>query len=68
MTILVGFSCHHIFVFQIYLRHWAHDLNVPILSVDYSLAPAAPFPRALEEVFFAYAWALKNADKLGKII
>ncbi|XP_032236077.2 hormone-sensitive lipase [Nematostella vectensis] len=50
---------------EVYLRMWARDLNVPILSVDYSLAPDNPFPRALEECFFAYAWALKNPDKLG---
>ncbi|XP_061189140.1 hormone-sensitive lipase-like [Saccostrea echinata] len=49
----------------IYLRQWAKDLNVPILSIDYSLAPEQPFPRALEECFFAYAWAIKNCTKLG---
>lgn len=48
-----------------YLRVWARELRVPIVSVDYSLAPEAPFPRALEECFFAYAWVLKNAGKLG---
>lgn len=32
---------------------------------DYSLAPRAPFPRALEEVFYAYCWALKNCELLG---
>lgn len=52
-------------LFQMYLRVWARDLNVPIISVDYSLAPEAPFPRALEECFFTYAWALKNLDRLG---
>lgn len=51
---------------QVYLRQWAKDLDVPILSIDYSLAPEYPFPRALEECFYAYAWALNNADKLGK--
>ncbi|XP_054708470.1 hormone-sensitive lipase-like [Uloborus diversus] len=50
---------------EIYLRHWAYDLKVPILSVDYNLSPEAPFPRALEEVLLAYAWALNNAEKLG---
>ncbi|KAK3609366.1 hypothetical protein CHS0354_036604 [Potamilus streckersoni] len=48
-----------------YLRQWTWDLQAPILSVDYALAPDFPFPRALEECFFAYAWALKNHEKLG---
>jgi hormone-sensitive lipase len=48
-----------------YLRKWAVDLDVPIISIDYSLTPEAPFPRALEEVFYAYCWALKNAELLG---
>ncbi|KAG8433862.1 hypothetical protein GDO86_012289 [Hymenochirus boettgeri] len=48
-----------------YLRTWAQDLEAPILSIDYSLAPEAPFPRALEECFYAYCWALKNCRLLG---
>ncbi|XP_077600211.1 lipase, hormone-sensitive a [Stigmatopora nigra] len=48
-----------------YLRSWSKQLNVPVLSVDYSLAPEAPFPRALEECFYAYCWALKNCHLLG---
>ncbi|KTG46868.1 hypothetical protein cypCar_00015634 [Cyprinus carpio] len=50
---------------QPYLRSWSQDLNAPILSVDYSLAPEAPFPRALEECFYAYCWAIKNHNLLG---
>uniref|UniRef100_A0AAQ4PHB1 Hormone-sensitive lipase n=1 Tax=Gasterosteus aculeatus aculeatus TaxID=481459 RepID=A0AAQ4PHB1_GASAC len=48
-----------------YLKSWSQDLGVPILSVDYSLAPEAPFPRALEECFYAYCWALRNPHLLG---
>ncbi|XP_053409256.1 hormone-sensitive lipase-like [Mercenaria mercenaria] len=48
-----------------YLRVWARKLEMPILSVDYALAPDLPFPRGLEESFYAYAWALKNPEKLG---
>ncbi|KAM9838884.1 lipase, hormone-sensitive a isoform 1-T2 [Aulostomus maculatus] len=48
-----------------YLRSWSKELNVPVLSVDYSLSPEAPFPRALEECFYAYCWALKNSHLLG---
>lgn len=40
-------------------------MDVPILSIDYSLAPEAPFPQALEEVFYVYCWALKNIDCTG---
>ncbi|XP_072753950.1 hormone-sensitive lipase [Anoplolepis gracilipes] len=49
---------------EMYLHNWAMTLGVPILSIDYSLAPEAPYPRALEEVLYAYAWALKHASTL----
>ena len=61
-------STRHTLVFclvQPYLKSWSQDLGVPILSVDYSLAPEAPFPRALEECFYAYCWALRNHHLLG---
>uniref|UniRef100_A0A3B3QCY3 Lipase E, hormone sensitive type n=1 Tax=Paramormyrops kingsleyae TaxID=1676925 RepID=A0A3B3QCY3_9TELE len=48
-----------------YLKSWSQELALPILSVDYSLAPEAPFPRALEECFYGYCWALKNHHLLG---
>lgn len=48
-----------------YLRIWSKELSVPILSIDYSLSPEAPFPRALEECFYSYCWALKNCHLLG---
>eukprot|EP00092_Neocalanus_flemingeri_P034140 GFUD01037127.1.p1 GENE.GFUD01037127.1~~GFUD01037127.1.p1 ORF type:complete len:459 (-),score=76.84 GFUD01037127.1:87-1301(-) len=48
-----------------YLHQWSSALDVPILSIDYSLAPEAPFPRALEEVFYCYVWMLNNFESLG---
>ncbi|XP_053867247.1 hormone-sensitive lipase isoform X1 [Malaclemys terrapin pileata] len=48
-----------------YLRGWAQELGAPVLSVDYALAPEAPFPRALEECFYAYCWALRHCRLLG---
>lgn len=51
---------------QLYLKDWSRWTDdSPILSVDYSLAPEAPHPRALEEVLYAYVWALNNFDRLG---
>ncbi|XP_053908559.1 hormone-sensitive lipase isoform X2 [Cuculus canorus] len=48
-----------------YLRGWACELGAPILSVDYALAPESPFPRALEECFYGYCWALRHCHLLG---
>ena len=48
-----------------YLHQWSKDLDIPILSVDYSLAPESPYPRACEEVFYVYVWMLGNLEKLG---
>ncbi|OON15961.1 putative hormone-sensitive lipase, partial [Opisthorchis viverrini] len=50
---------------DIFLRQWAEFLDCPIFSVDYSLAPKAPYPRALEECYFAYCWASLNRTRLG---
>lgn len=49
----------------VYLNEWANHLNIPILSIDYSLAPEAPYPLALNEILFAYCWALNNCELLG---
>ncbi|KJE91855.1 hormone-sensitive lipase [Capsaspora owczarzaki ATCC 30864] len=50
---------------EIYLREWTRELDCPIVSVDYTLAPDAPYPQALFECLFTYVWALKNAARLG---
>jgi hypothetical protein len=51
---------------QPYLRDWARALDAPILSVDYGLAPAHPFPVAARQCFFAYCWARRHARRLGR--
>lgn len=48
-----------------YLLEWAAKLDVPMVSVDYTLSTEGPFPRALEEVFYAYCWVLKNPELVG---
>ena len=47
---------------QSYLKMWAKQLGIPILSVDYSVAPEAPYPRAVEEVLFAY-WEVNTQSE-----
>lgn len=60
-----GFMANSSQSHESYLRDWARKLKTPILSVDYTLALHAPYPRAAHECFHAYAWAVRHADKLG---
>lgn len=53
------------FLDEFYLREWAVRLDIPILSIDYSLGPRAPFPRGLEDIFYTYCWVLNNHELLG---
>jgi acetyl esterase len=48
-----------------HLMNVVHKANVKILNVDYSLAPEAPFPKALEECYAVVKYAKEHAGELG---
>ena len=61
-----GFVAQTSLSHETYLRSLGNKSRVYLfLSIDYSLAPEAPFPRALEEVLYAYAWALKSCKYIA---
>jgi len=46
-------------------RGIAQRASAIVVSVDYRMAPEAPFPAAVEDVCFATEWCFENAESLG---
>ncbi|MBY6189905.1 alpha/beta hydrolase [Microbulbifer agarilyticus] len=44
---------------------YARELGLVVVSVDYRLAPAQPFPAALNDCHEAWQWLHASADRLG---
>jgi hormone-sensitive lipase len=47
-----------------YLRVWAKETGMPIISIDYNTAPESMFPVQVQECFEAYRWIVNNAMKI----
>lgn len=50
-------------VHQSYTRAWANELGVPIISVDYRLAPQSNFPDQLNDCWQIYHWLVLHAEE-----
>ena len=53
---------------QIFLRHWAKILNVPIFSIDYKKSPDCEYPVALDDCWQVYNWLLDHCEEAFGII
>lgn len=48
-------------------RLLAAEARAVVVSVDYRLAPEAPFPAAVDDAIGGYAWAVTHAREIGAI-
>eukprot|EP00127_Corallochytrium_limacisporum_P002241 Clim_evm29s109 gene=Clim_evmTU29s109 len=60
-----GFIAQTSLSHEVYLRLWAKEFNIPVVSVDYSLSPENHFPVAVYEAFYAYCWSLRYHHRYG---
>ena len=45
-----------------YLRKWVNQLGIPIIGIDYSLAPQNKYPTAVNDIWQAYVWIINHAE------
>ena len=61
-----GFIGSSTFIHEPYLRKWANYLGMPIIGINYSLAPKYPYPEGLNDLYQAYMWIIRHAkDELN---
>ena len=46
-------------------NRFSNTTGIPVLSIDYRLAPAYPYPTPFLDCFYAYKWAISNAASIG---
>lgn len=63
-----GFIAARTLYAESYTLLTTNKLNVPIVGIDYRKSPEYPYPKAIEEVFYAYCWALKHPEYFGSTL
>ena len=63
-----GYIAKNTYSYQSYTRKWASELDAPVFSIEYSLAPEHPFPRGIDDVWQAYTWLVNYSEKLLGVI
>jgi acetyl esterase/lipase len=58
-----GFLAMSSFSHETYLRSWAIETGLSIISVDYTNTPKQHYPVQVEECYQAYKWVLQNAEQ-----
>lgn len=60
-----GFMLGNVAQFDPLTRSLANATNAVVVSIDYRLAPAHPFPAAVDDCYVATKWVAENAASLG---
>jgi len=58
-----GFLCQDSAAHQSYTRKWAINVDVPVFSVDYRLAPKNAYPDPVNDSYQAYVWIITQAKE-----
>lgn len=60
-----GFVIGDLFVYEPYCAEAARLLDIPVISIDYRLAPEHPFPASTQDCEAATRWIASNPPALG---
>ena len=60
-----GMVCGSVSTYLPFVRRYVERTGVPMLAVDYRLAPENPHPTPVEDCFAALQWVHTNAGELG---